>query len=209
MVENVDFASNGSGDPIAAAFQQKDNLDPFANLDALRLSQDFGTDACVKKLLTTVPVRRPGNQHFFRVHPSEAWQLSPAAIIELKDDREVYLVHPAIVPEIPGEHVAASIVTTITRQGTVALWPLKLPTPDGRRNDWHRSALEAAETAMSRWVRVRANLQLGAYDIFASEAVIADPVWPDVPFPELIKIAFRDRLIDSVDHPVLKSLRGA
>ena len=50
---------------------------PFANLDAMRLSQDFVTGARVKKLLTTVPVRRPGTQDFFRVHPDAAYQIRP------------------------------------------------------------------------------------------------------------------------------------
>jgi hypothetical protein len=184
-------------------------IDPFADLGALRLSQDFDTDTRVKKLLTTVPVRKPGPQHFFRVHPDPAWQLAPAAVIELKDDRETYLVHPSIVPEVAGEYVSVAIVTVVTRQGTVSLWPLKLPTPDGRRNDWHRSALEAAELAMTRWIRIRADMGLGAYEIYEAEAVITDPKWPEVPFHELVKIAFRDRLIDAVNHPVLKSLRGA
>jgi hypothetical protein len=184
-------------------------IDPFADLGALRLSQDFDTDTRVKKLLTTVPVRTPGPQHFFRVHPDPAWQLTPAAVIELKDDRETYLVHPSIVPEVAGEYVSVTIVTVVTRQGTVSLWPLKLPTPDGRRNDWHRSAREAAELAMTRWIRIRADMGLGANEIYEAEAVIADPKWPEVTFPELVKIAFRDRLIDAVEHPVLKNLRGA
>jgi hypothetical protein len=188
----------------------KNNPDPFpTDLESLRLPQDFAAEAKVKKLLTTVPVRKPGPQHFFRVHPDPAWQLSPAAIIELKDEREVYLVDPTIVPEMPNETANATIVTTITRQGTVALWPLRLPTPDSRRNDWHRTALEAAEMAMGRWIRIRANMSLGAYETYLAEATIPDPTWPDVAFLELVRIAFRDRYINNVDHPVLKVLRGA
>ena len=38
--------------------------------------------------------------------------------------------------------------------------------------DWWRSAREAAELAMKSWVRVRANMNLGAYDIFEAESVI-------------------------------------
>ena len=42
-----------------------------------------------------------------------------------------------------------------------------------------------------------------------AEAAIAEPAWPEVPFKELLRIGFRDRLVDNVDHPVLKRLRGA
>jgi hypothetical protein len=35
-----------------------------------------------------------------------------------------------------------------------------------------------------------------------------DPEWPQLGFWELIKIAFRDHLVDRIDHPVIKRLRG-
>jgi hypothetical protein len=58
-------------------------------------------------------------------------------------------------------------------------------------------------------VRVKANQNNGAYDIFVAEAVIAEPEWPKVSFQELLRIGFRDRLVDDLDHAVLKRLRGA
>ena len=56
---------------------------------------------------------------------------------------------------------------------------------------------------------MKANQPNGAYDIFVAEAAIAEPAWPEVTFKELLRIGFRDRLVDNVDHPVLKRLRGA
>ena len=41
--------------------------DPF-DLESLALSQDFSATVGVKKLLTTVPVRRPNAQDFIRVN---------------------------------------------------------------------------------------------------------------------------------------------
>src|SRR5512132_2903350 len=69
--------------------------DPF-DPAALRLDQSFAETVGVRKLLTTVPVRKPNRQDFVRVHPDPAYRLMPAAIIELKDDREVYLVTPGM-----------------------------------------------------------------------------------------------------------------
>ena len=37
---------------------------------------------------------------------------------------------------------------------------------------------------------------------------IPEPVWPTESFEEIVKIAFRDKLIDRPDHPVIKRLRG-
>lgn len=72
-------------------------LDPFSP-EALRVDQTFAQGAAVKKLLTTIPVRKPPKQDFVRVNPDPDYRLPSAAVIELKDDSgEVYLVAPAIV----------------------------------------------------------------------------------------------------------------
>jgi hypothetical protein len=183
-------------------------LNPF-DPAMLRLDQSFVTNPGVKKLLTTVPVRKPNRQDFARVHPAPAYRLSPAAIIELKEDREVYLVTPDIASELPGEFGVASLYTTINRQGVLHLWPVKLPGPDGKHNEWHRSAGEAAERAMHRWVRVTANTSLGAYDLFEAIGELPEPEWPEISFAEILQVAFRDRVVNSLDHPLIQRLRGA
>jgi len=184
-----------------------DKPNPFANLANLRLDQNYIEAAGVKKLLRTVPVRKPGRQEFVRVHP--ALRLAPAALIELKDDREVYFVPPPLVPELDGEYHAAALFLTINRQNVVSLWPVRLPGPDGRHSDWQRSAMDAAAAAERRWVKIRANMNLGAYEIFeALNTNIPEPVWPEEAFEEILRIAFQDRFVDSIDHPVVKRLRG-
>jgi len=196
---------------IAAAMQptaeqQASTPDPF-NPTNLRLSQLFVETAGVKKLLTTVPVRKPSRQDFVRVHPDPAYREN-FPIIELKDEREEYIVVADLVPALVGEFVTKTLFTAINRQGTVFFWPVRLPSPDGKDLDWWRSSREAAELAMKSWIRVRANMNLGANDIFQAESVISDPEWPQLGFWELIKIAFREHLIDRLDHPVIKRLRG-
>ena len=38
---------------------------------------------------------------------------------------------------------------------------------------------------------------------------MADPVWPPkVPYAELVQLAFRGRIITTLDHAVIKRLRG-
>ena len=181
-------------------------LDPF-DPESLRLDQSFIETSGVKKLLTTVPVRKPNNQDFVRVHRDESYRLT-SAIIELKDDRETYLVMPSVAHQLPGECSPVILYTAINRQGVIFLWPVKLPTPDGKVNEWHRSAAEAAERAMACWLRVKADMALGAYAMYEAASTIPEPVWPEYLFKDLLKIAFRERLVDSVDHPVVKRLRG-
>ena len=56
-------------------------------------------------------------------------------------------------------------MTAINRQGVLFLWPIRLPGADGKLDDWSRSAMDAADEAKSRWVRITANMSLGAYDV--------------------------------------------
>jgi hypothetical protein len=111
--------------------------DPF-DPGALRLDQSYADTVGVKKLLTTVPVRKPNRQDFVRVRPDASYRLTPAAIIEVKEDREVYLVTPNMAQGLPREFSTVTLFTTISRQGTLHLWPVKLPAADGRHNEWHR-----------------------------------------------------------------------
>ena len=175
---------------------------------ALRLNQSYADTVGVKKLLTTVPVRKPNRQDFVQVHPDPQYRLTPVAIIEVKDDREVYLVTPNIAPGLAGEFSTVTLFATINRQGTLHLWPVKLPAPDGRHNEWHRSAAEAAERAMTKWVRVTASMSLGAYEISEASGELPEPVWPEFSFQEILKIAFRDRIVDRPDHPLVQKLQG-
>jgi hypothetical protein len=181
--------------------------DPF-NPASLRLDQSFAEKAGVKKLLTTVPVRGPNRQDFVRVHPDPSYRLSPAGIIELKEDRETYLVAPNMAKDLQGEFVPATLFTAITRQGVLFIWPVKLPGPDGKHNPWHRSAAEAANLAESCWIRMTSNMHLGAYEISKPRGNFSDPEWPDLPFQEVLRIAFRGRIVDTPDHALIRRLKG-
>jgi hypothetical protein len=184
------------------------SIDPF-DPAALRLDASLTTG--VKKLLTVVPVRKPNPQDFVRVNPDPAFRLDPAAIIEVREDRgETYLLTPAMANELRGEFSLAAIYTAINRQGVLFLWPVKLPSSDGKILGWHSSAAQAAELAMSRWVRVKSNMSLGAYETFQAPPGVPEPEWPkDISFPEILKIAFRGRYIDALHHPLVQRLQGA
>ena len=184
-----------------------DAPNPF-NPTSLRLDQSFADTVGVKKVLTTVPVRKPNRQDFVRVHPDPQYRLTPAAIIEVKEDREVYLVTPSLAQNLPGEFSVVTLYLAINRQGVLSVWPVKLPGPDGKHNEWHRSAAEGAERAMGAWVRVAANMSLGAYEVRQATGELPDPEWPAYSFEEILRVAFRDRIVDRADHPLLQRLRG-
>jgi len=152
-------------------------------------------------------VRKPDRQWFVRVNPDPTWRLD-TPVLHLKEERETYLVDPSLWTSMPGELVPTALFTAVNRQEVVFLWPVRLPGTDGRIDEWSRSALTAATMALDGWVRVAANLSLGAYEVFKASADLPDPKWPDVEFRTFLAIAFGERFIGTPDHPVLKRLRG-
>lgn len=182
-------------------------LDPFAPAN-LRLSQSFADTTAVKKLLTTVPVRKPNAQDFVRVRTgSEFCESFP--LIQLKDDNEQYVVAAKLMPDLANEVVPVTLYLAANKQGVVFFWPVRLPGEDGKDFDAWRSAREAAEIAKEKWVRLKWNKSLGAYDIYQAENQTAEAEWPaELGYWDLIKIAFRGHIIDNLEHPVVKRLRG-
>ena len=179
------------------------------DLDSLRLKQDFSETLGIRRILSLVPVRKPNRTNFFRVHPGEDYRMD-VGILEMKEERETFLVTPAMMSE-PGIYelvVPARLVTYITRQGVLALWPLKLE-KDGKLNPWHESALEAAQLAEKQWVSVRADMSLGAYQIFLAKAELPEPEWPEHTFSELVRLGFKGLIVDKPDHPLIQQLTGA
>ena len=179
------------------------------DLDSLRLKQDFSETLGIQRVLSHVPVRKPNKTNFIRVRPGEDYRMD-VGIVEMKEERETFLVTPAMMSE-PGIYelvVPARLVTYITRQGVLALWPLKLE-KDGKLNPWHESALEAARLAEKQWVSVRADMSLGAYQIFLATAELPEPEWPEHTFSELVRLGFKGLIVDAPDHPLIQQLTGA
>ncbi|SHI11895.1 hypothetical protein [Bradyrhizobium erythrophlei] len=182
-------------------------MDPFSP-ENLRLSQSFADTTAVKKLITTVPVRKPNSQDFVRVHAGAGF-CENFPLIQLKDDNEQYLVVAKLAPELASEIVSATLYLATNKQGVIFFWPVRLPDADGKDFDAWRSAREAAELAKETWVRQKWNKSLGAYDIYEAANQTVEPEWPaDLDYWDLIKIAFRDHIIQELDHPVVKRLRG-
>jgi hypothetical protein len=190
-------------DGLAAA--PVENPDPFDPVN-LRLEPNFETTG-VKRVLTSVPVRKPNKQEFARVHPAETNRLE-TALLEWKEEHEFHLVHPEMRLELAEELVLVRLYLATSRTGAVFFWPVRLPGPDGKRNPWHDSAEKAAVLGMRQWVRLVPNQAAGLYDVYTASASLPEPEWPELSMPELLKLAFGERFITSIDHPVVKRLRG-
>ena len=193
---------------ITSATAQASNFSAGGlDLNSLRLSQEFNEGVGVKKVVTTIPMRKPGNQTFIQVHPNPEFRFQ-TAMLQLKDDGECYLVTREVMAEVAQEIRPKMLYFGITRDGVPFLWPVNLPAADGRLDSWSESAHKAAEIAQQSWVRLVANRAFGAYDVMQATGNLDAPKWPDLTFEAVLQLAFKDRVIGSTDHPVIRRLRG-
>lgn len=176
--------------------------------ESLRLSSALATGGGAEKLILVVNVQKPSKQAFVRVHPDPALRI-PMALLELKEERETYAVTPAVAEQIPAEVKFVDLRLAVTQQGTPFLWPVPLPPTSRADNAWSMTSRTAAELAETTWVRLTANMNAQCYDVHVAHSSAADPAWPSKSLSELLELAFGNgRLIDSLDHPVIRRLLG-
>lgn len=197
-------APRENGQPLEAASPEADEWD----LESLKVSQDYADGLGVEQAVTDVPVSKPLKSQWVRTHPDEAYRIE-TLLLELEEERELYLIAPSLHSALITEPTVSRrlLITTITKQGRLFLWPIKLPAPDGKSNIWNETAIEAARRASSVWVRVAADIGFGTYRVWEAKTALGDPKWPSLSFKEMLKIAFQERRITGLDHPVVKRLR--
>jgi hypothetical protein len=197
-----DLSTNGSGasrsgDPVT---------DIFSDLEALRLSVEDANRLGSEEILAHVSIRRPTNAEFVRVHPDPTMSIATSVFVD--PERDTYLVLPAVRSILVAGVKAVLLTTAVNQRGVVFLWPLALGDGTGRQNVWHETGRQAAEMAKHEWIKLVADMQAGHYRIFKAQGALPDPVFPAKTLDELLRIAFRNRIVEGADHPVVKQSLG-
>lgn len=170
---------------------------------AFRMGQDFAS-VSVKPVLTRIACRKPNKTEFFRVHPDFEF---PTAVFEDTETRETYLVAPSLWADLGNDLKKKIFILWVNRNGIPSIWPITAPDPE-KSLAWTDTALAAAQLAKHQWVRIRADMAAQAYDVVVAENLRDTPVWPDKSVDEILELTFKNRIIDSHDHPILRKLRG-
>lgn len=181
--------------------------EPRRDINQLRLPQNFGETLGVRKILTHVPVGKPGPDRFFRVHPSEAMRFG-TLIYEDKATKDVYVVVPDLADMFGRLARPVVLHLAVDRRGNPFLIPVPLPSQSGSRIPWHESLAQAVNKAKDDWVRIASNMAAGVYDVFVATAALQPPDWPDKKIDELVSLAFKGKIVDQLDHPVIQGLQG-
>jgi hypothetical protein len=155
---------------------------------------------------STIPVRKPGSRNFFRAHPDEEYRLYNVPVVE-DDQHEWHIIAADLeIPEDVERFIShVNLITCLNHKGTLFLWPYKNST-----NDWSKSASRIVRRAVGEWVRLSADMDANGYriEIAPAELRAVEPAWPRMTFEEILNTAFEDKSIDSLNHPVIRSIRG-
>jgi hypothetical protein len=182
----------------------------FDDMEALKLSlEDAGLSDATEEVLIRVPVRKPMKHEYFRVRPG-AENCFTTMLYEDRETREFYFVAPAMISKLRAiaDVSVATLVQFMTKQKVLGIFPLKIGSDSNVRTGWQDTALAAAELAKTSWVKMCADMALAGYRVMKAKGELGEPDWPASPFNELLDVAFKDRVIDTEDHPVFNKLLG-
>jgi hypothetical protein len=202
--------TNGATQDPAPNRQDPSPRDIFADLEGLRFTGQAVLESAVE-VLATVPVKKPVKTWFIRTHPDPRMYLEAGIWLDPDQRDEIFLVVPKFTGFLDEQVKSVTLIPSITRQGTVFLWPCpRLSDDPGQRGPtgWGESARQAADLARNRWLRLQPDMQLGAYRLVVAQGDLSEPKWPERPLQDLLRIAFGPRVIDRADHPVILRLRG-
>ena len=179
------------------------------DLDSLNLGDFAETPVEAERVITKIPIRKPEKDAFIRCHPDRAYERKMLTI-QMKAENDFYVVVPSLRDALSSEPlcVPRALVPYIDYRGELFIWPIRLPGPDGKIDDYNGSAYEHANRARSQWARILANQSLRCYDFCPPRGVLAEPKWPAMSAEQMYEIALKNRVIATLDHALLKRLRG-
>ena len=104
--------------------QNVDESDSDFDLESIRLPQHYSEQIGVKKLLTTVPVRKPNRTQFFRTRPEYRMDVK---LLKYGETDEMYVVKPEVSADVLQLAKPYRLVLVVDRLGTAFIWPLAIP----------------------------------------------------------------------------------
>lgn len=164
----------------------------------------------------TVPVyKRPPDGAFWRVRSGGEWdpQLSEVLLLPRKDGGggpEFLLVLPGLEPVFNNDPRLRNMVRyhhlafTVDSRGRVGWWAV----PSRSENDWHVSARTAMRRLTDEWGMIKSDQGAKSYKLEKPVDNLGDPIWPAGSYDDWFVKGLSDKVVDALDHPVLRELQG-
>ena len=193
-------------DPLPLEKPMEDADDEFSP-ENLRLLNKIDLRDLVTAELVELPARKPKKDEWFRVHPEYQQQ---GGILEIDSENKVFWVSKKIQAQVMHDpcFTFRLCVLCVTRQGVPFIWPVKTDVEAGGTGDkFVRIPFAAMTYGREKWTRLYWSQERREHQVETSDLLDA-PKFPDKPFPELLKLAFKDAVVSTPDHPAILNLKG-
>jgi hypothetical protein len=173
-------------------------------------ADDLGT------AIVQIKIDRPKKNHYFRVMtPPQGRGYLQMHMIDGASlsgvPKNWYVITTALAKSLQeyGKGIKKfALVPTIDRDGNIRVWPHSLAS-EGQAESWFESRTKVIGEATQKWIRFEANSHESRYEIIPARDQSLDPKWPlDLGYDELITKAIGEHYVTSLNHPVIRSLRG-
>src|SRR5262249_12320235 len=144
---------------------------------------------------------------FIRTREEEEFQVLLPLLSVRENSREAvyFLDRDLEIPAALQVHIHDyQAIAAISFEKVHFLWVMKYSD-----TEWYTSCLAAMKHAMEKWVKVFPNDGNTAYETLEPLDDLGEPTWPEVTLETYFERAFDKRVIDSLDHKVVKRLLGA
>ena len=147
---------------------------------------------------------------FFAVHPDP--DMRPLVMLVKPDggdleDEDWLLVDADVEDDLADVGMMYELVLCRTSNGGHFLWRLKVEEPGSRMDGYTESAREALEEHVGRWIKLKGDRKARLYEVIKGSPVKTIR-WPEFDIDELVRRAFKGRVVASEDHELIRRLRG-
>jgi hypothetical protein len=175
---------------------------PFNNLAALRNPQDY-EEFLGGEAVTAFAVRTLKEAMHVRVNPDPDYTLIGQYTALTKNG--VYFVYPQFRDALGPLPRRCNLHIAVDGHGEYFLLLVKQANPGQEDNNWYSTARAAAAAATLGWIKITkpTGRDRGWGHVPVTHAMLT-PRWPTKPFDELLCSAFPDRVVDSLNHDLIR-----
>jgi hypothetical protein len=153
---------------------------------------------------------RPKKELYVRFHPDDGFYLPAHVWSPTSDDSKqkpyYILQHLWSLEDLQGGLRAVVLATWMGVDGSLGLWDVPASSGAG---DWALSGQQILAAGRRSWLRIQADSKEKYYRHFLPQNPIPDRPWPEMTFSEILRKAFKGRVVTSEDHELIRRLRNA
>ena len=174
------------------------NIESVANL----VKREDSSQPVVNSVAGFIYVEKPRKEAFFRVHPNSDYHFD---VLICEDQyNPTHLVNPSLQTSLNHFVKRKTLVTVITRNGEVKLFPIR----SGANDKWAESTKKAIELGVSDWVQLIPLRYKATYKVRVAKGSLPEPEWPNLSPEEIFTAAFEGFVINDLKHPLARKLLG-